>query len=494
MKNKIFRRFYLLNIITVVVAMIMLMVMISVSVSNYLTKEKRSLLAGYCRAVSDAFDMDLSEGGVNYYMRTIILTGDVIDADAIVVDATGRVKYCTCRDWQGGGSCPHLGKTISTSVVNAAVNGQYYGVGLLEGMYTEVHHTVGMPVKDKYNRVVGAVFASTPAALLEEWLINFSKISVLCAILPLVLTCVVVYIYTSHMLRPLRMMSEAAKCLADGDFSKRIYCDGDDEIAELANSFNTMTDSLVRLESMRRSFVANVSHELRTPITTIGGFIDGILDGTIEPEKQSYYLGIVSDEAKRLSRIVRSMLSLSKLESGEQEINRSKVNMFETACNVFVSQEQRISAKNIAVYGLEDEKDVIISADSDLFHQVVYNLVDNAVKFTPENGYIKVKFRETDKSGVFIIRNSGNGISEKDLPLVFERFFKVDKSRSMDKQSSGLGLYIVKSIIDLHGGTITVRSMQGEYTEFEIDMPLAEPKEAIPVTVSKKSSRTGKQR
>lgn len=494
MKNKIFRRFYLLNIITVVVAMIMMMVMISVSVSNYLTKEKRSLLAGYCRAVSDAFDMDLSEGGVNYYMKTIILTGDVIDADAIVVDATGRVKYCTCRDWQGGGSCPHLGKTISTSVVNAAVNGQYYGVGLLEGMYTEVHHTVGMPVKDKYNRVVGAVFASTPAALLEEWLINFSKISVLCAILPLVLTCVVVYIYTSHMLRPLRMMSEAAKCLADGDFSKRIYCDGDDEIAELANSFNTMTDSLVQLESMRRSFVANVSHELRTPMTTIGGFIDGILDGTIEPEKQSYYLGIVSDEVKRLSRIVQSMLSLSKLESGEQEINRSKVNMFETACNVFVSQEQRISAKNIAVYGLEDEKDVMISADSDLFHQVIYNLVDNAVKFTPENGYIKVKFRETDKNGVFIIRNSGNGISEKDLPLVFERFFKVDKSRSMDKQSSGLGLYIVKSIIDLHGGTVTVRSVQGEYTEFEIDLPLAEPKEAIPVTVSKKSSRAGKQR
>ena len=188
------------------------------------------------------------------------------------------------------------------------------------------------------------------------------------------------------------------------------------------------------------------------------------------------------------------MLSLSKLESGDKEINRSKVNMFETACNVFVSQEQRISAKNIAVYGLEDEKDVIISADSALFHQVVYNLVDNAVKFTPDNGYIKVKLSETDKSGVLIIRNSGNGISEKDLPLVFERFFKVDKSRSMDKQSSGLGLYIVKSIIDLHGGTVTVRSVQGEYTEFEIDLPLAEPKEAIPVTVSKKSSRTGKQR
>lgn len=494
MKNKIFRRFYLLNIITVVVAMIMMMVMISVSVSNYLTKEKRSLLAGYCRAVSDAFDMDLSEGGVNYYMKTIILTGNVIDADAIVVDAAGRVKYCTCRDWQHGGSCPHFGKTISTPVVNAAFNGQYYGVGLLDGMYTEVHHTVGMPVKDKYNRVVGAVFASTPAVLLEEWLINFSKISLLCAILPLVLTCVVVYIYTNHMLRPLRMMSEAAKCLADGDFSKRIYCDGDDEIAELANSFNTMTDSLVQLESMRRSFVANVSHELRTPMTTIGGFIDGILDGTIEPEKQSYYLGIVSDEVKRLSRIVQSMLSLSRLESGDKEINRSKVNMFETACNVFVSQEQRISAKNIAVYGLEDEKDVIISADSDLFHQVVYNLVDNAVKFTPDNGYIKVKLSETDKSGVLIIRNSGNGISEKDLPLVFERFFKVDKSRSMDKQSSGLGLYIVKSIIDLHGGTVTVRSVQGEYTEFEIDLPLAEPKEANPVTVSKRSSRTGKQR
>jgi signal transduction histidine kinase len=207
-------------------------------------------------------------------------------------------------------------------------------------------------------------------------------------------------------------------------------------------------------------------------MTTISGFVDGILDGTIEPEKHEYYLGIVSNETKRLKGIVQTMLSLARLESGEQEINKTSVDLFSMCCSVLISQEQRINAKNIEVRGLEEAENVTVLADNDLCYQVVYNLVDNAVKFTPENGYISITLLKNDKNeGVLRVRNSGNGIAKEDMPKVFERFYKTDKSRSVNKDSSGLGLYIVKSIIDLSGGRITVRSVLEEYTEFEVALP-----------------------
>ncbi len=471
MKNKIFRRFYLLNIATVIVAMLMMMIMVSVSVSSYLTREKRTMLTEYCQAVTDAVYTDTSAFGIKNYMRTLVLTGNVIDSDVLLTNSAGEVKYCTCTTWQQSGSCDHVGKTLGSSVTGPAMKGQYYGIGTLDGLYSEAHHTVGLPVEDKYGRVVGAVFASTPASLLEEWLKNFSRIFVLSAILPLLLTCIVIYVYTSHMLRPIRMMSDASKRLANGDFSKRIYCDRDDEIAELAHSFNTMTDSLAQLEGMRRSFVANVSHELRTPMTTIGGFIDGILDGTVEPEKQTYYLEIVSGEVKRLSGVVQSMLTLSRLESGEQQINKTDFDLLTVLCDVFISQERRIGEKKISVEGLDSFEAVTVCADKDLFYQVIYNLVDNAIKFTPVGGKISVRAEQRESGPVFSIKNSGDGIAEKDLALVFDRFYKADKSRSSDKRSSGLGLHIVKSIVDLHAGTITVRSAEGEYTEFVLTLP-----------------------
>ncbi len=458
MKNKLFRKFYLINITAVLGAVIIMMIMLSVTIGNYLTEEKRTTLTNYCQAIADTFSKTInSETGENF-MRPLMSTGKVIDATVMLVDENGIIRYCSCEANFTKGSCSHTLKRVSAATMNTVQSGHYYNINNLDGVFIEIHHSVGMPIVDQNKNAIGVLFASSPASLLEKWIENFSRMVILCAIIPLFLTFVIIYISTSRILKPIRMMSEAAHSLANGDFSKRVYCKGNDEIAELAKSFNQMTDSLVQLESMRRSFVANVSHELRTPMTTIGGFIDGILDGTIEPDKQSYYLGIVSDEVKRLTRIVQSMLSLSRLESGEQEIKKTDVDVFETVCEVLISQEQRIESKNISIEGLENGEKVIIKADKDLFFQVVYNLVDNAVKFTPERGTINVGFKRQEESVTFSVRNSGDGIAEKDLPKVFERFFKVDKSRSADKQSSGLGLYIVKSIIELHKGIITVRS------------------------------------
>lgn len=230
-----------------------------------------------------------------------------------------------------------------------------------------------------------------------------------------------------------------------------------------------MASALSVLESSRRSFVANVSHELKTPMTTIGGFIDGMLDGTIPPEKHGEYLQIVSNETKRLSRLVTSMLNLSKIEAGELEPKRTEFDISSLIIDCLLSFEQEIEKKNIGIAGLDTIGQVKILADRDMLYQVVYNLVDNAVKFTNENGKITVSAGEKERNQLFVsIENTGEGVSSEEIGKIFERFYKVDKSRSYDVKSAGLGLYLCKTIVELHGGQIYAESVEGQFTRFTI--------------------------
>ena len=266
-------------------------------------------------------------------------------------------------------------------------------------------------------------------------------------------------------------MADATRSYASGDFSPRIDIERNDEIGELATAFNTMAGSLAQLESSRRSFVANVSHELKTPMTTIGGFIDGILDGTIPAMEQEYYLDIVSKEVKRLSRIVVSMLNLSKIEAGQLEMNFTNVNLSDMVLSTLLNFEKKISDGKIDIRGIEYLGAHYVRADSDMLGQVIYNLVDNAVKFTPEHGYISVNITENDGFIETAVTNSGTGVAPEELSRIFERFYKVDKSRSYDAKSTGLGLYIVKSILDLHGGSVSATSEEGRFTRFVFRLP-----------------------
>lgn len=242
-------------------------------------------------------------------------------------------------------------------------------------------------------------------------------------------------------------------------------------MAEMARALNRMADEIAVYDQTQKSFVANVSHELKTPMTTIGGFVDGILDGTIPEEKEKDYLETVSSEVKRLSRLVVAMLNLSKMESGEIAINPVKYSIQTQIFEALFSMEQRINEKNITINGLEEIGDVKIVADRDLIHQVVFNLIDNAVKFTPENGEISFFAKGDSESTTVTIRNSGPGVSPEQISRIFERFYKVDESRSFDVKGVGLGLYIVKTIINMHDGKIEANSREGEYTEFTFVIP-----------------------
>ena len=273
------------------------------------------------------------------------------------------------------------------------------------------------------------------------------------------------------MVTPLQQMSLAAKKFAVGDFSYRVNIKTNDELSDLGYAFNEMADALDKLESSRRSFVANVSHELKTPMTSIAGFIDGILDGTIPKEKEDYYLKIVSDEVRRLSRLVVAMLNMSKIESGDFQMKPKPYNICDQIIHILLTFEQKIESKNIEIIGLENIGVHYVLADPDMIYQVVYNLFDNAVKFTNNGGYIAIEVSDAGDNIRISIKNSGDGIDSNELTHIFERFYKVDKSRSLDSKGAGLGLYIVKTMVEMHGGRIFARSDSKTEAEFVFTLP-----------------------
>ena len=247
-----------------------------------------------------------------------------------------------------------------------------------------------------------------------------------------------------------------------------------EEVEDLALAFNNMASSLQKSEYQRQEFVANVSHELKTPMTTISGYVDGMLDGTIPPERHRHYMQIVSDETKRLSRLVRSMLDISMLQS-EGTIPEEKMTRFDAcACagEMLITFEQKILSKNLNVEVDLPEHAVYTIANRDYISQVIYNLLDNAVKFCHEGRTLGLRIREGDEKIYISVFNEGSTIPADELALVFDRFHKLDKSRTQNRDGWGLGLYIVKTIVGYHGEDISVTSLDGR-TEFTFTLPLA---------------------
>lgn len=278
---------------------------------------------------------------------------------------------------------------------------------------------------------------------------------------------IAVYFITERIIHPLRVMTSAAKELAKGNFSTKIPVYGRDEVSELSRAFNNMAESLDSLEKMRNSFLANVSHDLRTPMTTISGFIDGITSGAIPPEKHEYYLGIISEEVHRLSRLVSQLLDVSRLESGERKFNIAEFDVAEMARIVLISFEQKIEEKHLDVEFDAENDEMFVMADKDAIHQVIYNLCHNAIKFAKDGGKFIIKIYRTQNKKIQIsVFDEGQSIPKEDTKMVFDRFYKTDKSRGLDKSGVGLGLYISKTIVESHGERIWVESVDGESCEF----------------------------
>ncbi len=414
--------------------------------------------------------------------NNLLQLSDATDSDYFIVNEWGRVVYCKDLIRNTGlinsdGDCLVHGRlSIPEDIMEELRKGEAYksNGGDLDGQLLNQSFIVALPIMSG-EELRGAAIGTKPIATgLFPYVRTIFVLFLFSFLLSFILSFILVYLSTFNMVKPLRQMSQAAKQYANGDFSQRINVRSRSrtEIDELADSFNSMAKDLADLESSRRSFVSNVSHELKTPMTSISGFIDGILDGTIPKDEQGIYLKIVSDEVKRLSRLVTGMLNLSKIEAGKLDIKPVNFDISEMLFRTLLNFEQKIDEKNIEIKGLDviDKNEVF--ADKDMINQVVYNLIDNAVKFTPAGGYIEVSSKRDAEKIIIKIRNSGKGIPPDEIEKVFERFYKQDKSRSYDVKGAGLGLYLCKTIVELHGGHIAARSEVGEYTEFIFSLPV----------------------
>ncbi|MBP0981360.1 MAG: HAMP domain-containing protein [Oscillospiraceae bacterium] len=475
MKRSLFSRFFGLCSTIILTSIVMLGIMLVALSAQYFKQENLDALQKNATNAAELVAYNYAQNFNMYVDGKVIndsftIFSEASEADYFLVENNGNTALCI-----DSGECRHLSVTIDKVIMQRALNEGYRGVSGLGGIYTEPMYVVGVPVKTA-NGVIGAVFAGSSASGMANFLSDVLFIFIIGAILVIVISFIVTYFTTEAMVRPLRAMLKATDSFAKGDFAVRVPVEGDEEIEQLAMAFNNMAANLATLEAARRSFIGNVSHELKTPMTTIGGFIDGILDGTIPQEKYHYYLGIVSNEVKRLSRMVVSMLNISRIEAGETQLKPQVVDINETVCRTVLGFEQRIEEKNIDIRGLDAGR-IFVETDPDLVHQVTYNLIENAVKFTPESGIISIGYMNEGKMLAVSVKNSGSGIPKEEIPFLFERFYKSDRSRSMDKTGVGLGLHIVKSLVHLQGGTITVKSVEGEYTEFVFTLPTAQQKQ-----------------
>ena len=320
--------------------------------------------------------------------------------------------------------------------------------------------------------VVGAVLIYASPEMMPGLSNVISKAIVHSILWILIAVLIAVYFVTERILSPLRAISAAAKSFAQGKFDVRVPVRGRDEIAELAVAINNMAESLNNYDTMRNTFMSNVSHDLRTPMTSISGFIDGILDGVIPPEKHEYYLKLVSDEVKRLSRLVASLLDLSRIQAGERKFTMASFDICEMGRQILISFEQKIETKHLNVEFDCAEENINVIADRDAIYQIFYNLCDNAVKFATEGGLFRISIRKL-KNRKFLVSvfNEGQGIAPADLPYVFERFYKSDKSRGLNKSGVGLGLFIAKTIVDAHHETIWAESEFGKNCCFNFTLP-----------------------
>lgn len=390
--------------------------------------------------------------------------------DVLLCTTDGQVFLCA-QDVQ---DCEHIGRTLGASAVEKITK---QGSASIDDaatlLYGEKRLAVASAAYSSDGTFMCIVVASMKRADLSALTGGTLRLFILTALAVFLVALLAMPYLTRRETKPIKDMAAAARQLAHGNLSVRVPTGyQNEEMEELAVAFNNMAASVQNAETIRQEFVANVSHELKTPMTTIAGYLDGMLDGTIPPEKHRVYMELVSTEVRRLSRLVRNMLDVARLK--DQGIPPDKLTDFdicEEASQALLSFEQRINQKHLNVDIDMPEFGLTVHAFADAVSQVIYNLLDNAVKFIDDGGTLSIHARQQGGKAVVSIANTGPTIDPAELPLIFDRFHKTDKSRSTDRDGVGLGLYIVKTIVLAHGEDIYVTSRDGK-TEFTFTMPL----------------------
>ena len=466
MRKSVFSEYFLLCATIISAAIVCVAaVMLVVSSEFYKSEKKNYIIQTADEAMASTKLSISSSGGVDTgYLKNVYLNiSDTTNIDFTLIDSNGGALVCSEAP-----PCSHTGRNIGEATLNKFTAEGFYELSSLDHFYDDTNFNLAYKIN--INGEVYYLLAKMSDKSLVDYLTKLITVLTAVTVAVMIIIFIAIYAATKRIMTPIREMTLAAKRFGEGDFSQKLYNPDPNELGFLANSLNEMASSLEEIEETRKTFVSNVSHELKTPMTTIGGFVDGILDGTIPPEKHRHYLHIVSQEVERLARLVRSMLNISKYEAGEMSLSTENFDLMPVIVDTLMFFEDRIDGKNVEIRGI-DRGRFMLNADKDLTKQVMFNLIENAVKFVNKNGYIAFDFEQCgDGMSAVRIRNSGEGLKANEINKVFDRFYKTDPSRGIDKTGVGLGLSIVRSIIKLHDGVILVRSDPDEYVEFEFTL------------------------
>ena len=441
--------------------------------SSFLSHRQEEDLATTADAVAD---MSRAYGSAEELARSwdlrmsLSVAGRVSRTDVAVCDTEGRVLVCGCSDF----SCPHLFGSIPKEMAQAALEqGSIYLTDSLPELFGEERSLRCQLLTAQDGSPLGVALVSAPTADVTAFVRAMLRVFLYLAAAVWLVALPVTLIMSRHETKPLKDMAAAVRRFGHGDLAARATLGrrSTAEMDELAAAFNNMADTLEKSEKVRAEFVANVSHELKTPMTSIAGYLDGMLDGTIPQEMHAHYMGIVTDEVRRLSRLIRTMLEVSRMQAdGIRESQKTRFDLGEAVTRTLLRYEDAIRKRRLEVEVDLPEEPVCTVAHEDSVMQVVSNLLDNAVKFCSDCGYLTLSLRVEGAKALVTVKNTGPVIPSSELPHIFDRFHKLDKSRGKDPAGVGLGLYIVKTIVGAHGEEIWVESHDG-VTAFTFTMP-----------------------
>ncbi len=491
-KSSIYFKNFIATAALVIVSFIMLGSAFVFLGRSYLISEYRNRMDSNAEEIAHAAGALSMNGSISSWDLRVVISSLAYSSGNHIFITSDDGLVLMCSDKQL--NCPHIGKQLSDNVMSLlSSTGSIDQLTNLDGFYDGTRFVVAKPIKTIGNALIGYVFVSSDTTSIVGAYRTFMWVAGAVSVAVLLIALLISLAYSKKMSEPLDEMAMAARKFAHGDFSIRVKNEDQrtDEIGALIDSFNDMADSLENSEARRNAFIGNISHELRTPMTTIAGFADGILDGTIPKSEEDKYLAAIADETRRLSRLVRNMLDVSQLQArASDKTTRKSFDLTELILQTLLSFEKRADEKNLDVDLQLPEDHIMVMADPDAITQVVYNLVDNAVKFSFPSSVITVLLYKKDGKAYVSVKDRGETVPPDDLPFIFDRFHKSDHSRSLDKDGVGLGLYLVKTIINSHDEDIAVTSRDG-VTEFVFTLALSEPEKAEP-RLSVKKERTEK--
>ncbi len=466
MRKTIFGRIFASNIIIVSFCLVAMGVLLFTFFNNYTIGEKKETLREAADHIAEltVYYQDNPNPATQYmFEMSMNETARRVGGAVFIADRDGRLLTGSrnCRE--------HLRGELSKSLVNRIFADKYAELGSFGGTFSDTYLLVSQPIS-YHGDTPAASCVVVPMPNITRYRNDIFRTVLVATLVTVLLTGFISYFVSRRISKPLKNISVAAKSIAKGDFSIEVPVHGNDEIAALSETFNQMTYSLKKLEDMRDGFISGVSHELRTPMTTISGFIEGILDDTIPPERQTEYLRIVLAETKRLARLVNELLLVARMEGGLQ-LSCAAFDMNEAIRVAILRFESVFTEKNIRADIVFDGETCPVYADRDAIDRVLINLFDNALKFNCADGYVRVKVEQTEPLVTVTVENSGEGIAGEDLKMIWDKFYKTDRSRSKDKTGVGLGLYLVRNIITAHGGKIYAESEPGQYTRFVFTLP-----------------------